>query len=261
MIYINNLDPVLFSLGPLAIRWYGLAYLMGIFCGFQIIKKIKKDVITDQQLESLLQYNVFGIILGGRIGYCLFYNLGFYLSHPLEIFMLWHGGMSFHGGLIGVILANLIFSKKECVSFFKITDLIVYALPAGLFFGRIANFINGELVGRVCNAGICVIFPRYDYQPRYPSQIYEAIGEGLILGMLIYVLSKRVHQPGIISSVFLMYYGFIRLALEQFREPDVQIGYLYFGLTMGQCLSFIMLFLGLILLGYVTKNPNNNYGL
>jgi len=261
MYYVHHFNPVALSLGPMSIRWYGLAYLVGILCSFYIIKIIKKDILTDEQLESMAQHSVMGIILGGRLGYCLFYNFSFYLHNPLEILMVWHGGMSFHGGLLGVICATYIFAIKENLSLLNLTDLIAYGMPAGLFFGRIANFINGELVGRVCSEGFCVIFPKYDLQPRYPSQIYEAIGEGLILGVLLFILRKRIHQTGCISAIFLMYYGFIRLMLEQFREPDIQLGYLLFGLTMGQCLSFIMLFVGFYLLSIIFKSPKNSYGL
>tara|TARA_X000000950_G_scaffold264226_1_gene337257 strand:- start:1073 stop:1858 length:786 start_codon:yes stop_codon:yes gene_type:complete len=261
MIYIHNLDPVIFSLGGFAIRWYGLAYLVGILFGFYIIKSLKKDLLSDQQLEQLVQYTIAGILVGGRLGYCLFYNLSFYFYNPIEIFKIWHGGMSFHGGMIGVIIAAFMFTKKEHIALLKLTDLIVFALPCGLFFGRIANFINSELVGRACHANFCVIFPKYDWIPRYPSQLYEACGEGLLLGLFLFLIRDRIHKTGFISATFLVYYAFIRLILEVYREPDLQLGYLMFGLTMGQILSFGMLFAGLYLIARIHKNPNSQYGL
>lgn len=261
MHYIHQLNPVMLSIGPLNLRWYGMAYLLGILIGWKILTKMSQRLLNQKQIESLVNHNICAIMIGGRVGYCLFYNSIYYAANPIEILKIWHGGMSFHGALLAMIIANFHFARKHQINFWVLTDLIVYAAPIGIFFGRIANFINGELVGRACENAFCVIFPKYDLIPRYPSQLYEAIGEGLCLGLLLYLIKDRVTLPGIKSAIFLCYYGAIRLLLEQFREPDIQIGLLSFGFTMGQYLSLMMLMVGLIMIAYIHRNKKSSYGL
>lgn len=262
MNYIHTLNPVFFHLGPLAIRWYGLAYCVGIVLGWLILKRTAKNTLSESAIEELVYYVVYGILLGGRLGYCLFYNPYFYYHNPKEILMVWHGGMSFHGGLVGVVIALYCFAQKHQKSLLTITDLITPTIPIGLFFGRIANFINAELIGRPCEGNaFCIIYPAIDDIPRYPSQLYEACGEGLLLGIMLWVLRTRMRLKGMVSAMFILMYGLIRLLLEQFRAPDIQLGYLNFGLTMGQYLSMIMVLTGLCLVYIINKTPKDAYGL
>ena len=248
--FINNFDPVAFQIFSFEIRWYSLAYIFGIIFGWLYCKK---NLIKDKKLlnlfDDLITYLIIGIILGGRLGYIIFYNLEYYLDNFFEILMIWNGGMSFHGGLIGVILATAIFSKKHKINSYIFLDLIALVAPIGLFLGRIANFINSELYGRETDVFWSVKFVVIDNISRHPSQIYEAIFEGLILFFLLNHFAKKdsFKNPGLISSMFLIFYSFFRFILEFFRAPDYQIGYLIYQLTLGQFISIVFFSLGISL--------------
>ena len=248
--FINNFDPVAFQIFSFEIRWYSLAYIFGIIFGWLYCKK---NLIKDKKLlnlfDDLITYLIIGIILGGRLGYIIFYNLEYYLDNFFEILMIWNGGMSFHGGLIGVILATAIFSKKHKINSYIFLDLIALVAPIGLFLGRIANFINSELYGRETDVFWSVKFVAIDNISRHPSQIYEAIFEGLILFFLLNHFAKKnsFKNPGLISSMFLIFYSFFRFILEFFRAPDYQIGYLIYQLTLGQFISIVFFSLGISL--------------
>jgi phosphatidylglycerol:prolipoprotein diacylglycerol transferase len=251
--YIHNLDPIIINFGFLEIRWYSLAYIFGIFLGFYyakyLIKKFwYKENINVQVLDNFLIYLILGIILGGRLGYILFYNFNYYYQNPLEILFLWRGGMSFHGGVIGVLIASLIFAKKNNVKILVLTDIVVCATPIGIFLGRIANFINGELYGKKTFSDYGVIFPKIDMEPRHPSQLYEAILEGLILFFLLNIILKFKKKlfNGELSCYFLMFYSIFRIISELFREPDKHIGYIIFNISLGTIISFSFLIFGII---------------
>ena len=251
--YIHNLDPIIINLGFLEIRWYSLAYIFGIFLGFYyakyLIKKFwYKENINVQVLDNFLIYLILGIILGGRLGYILFYNFNYYYQNPLEILFLWRGGMSFHGGVIGVLIASLIFAKKNNVKILVLTDIVVCATPIGIFLGRIANFINGELYGKKTFSDYGVIFPKIDMEPRHPSQLYEAILEGFILFFLLNILLKFKKKlfKGELSCYFLIFYSIFRIISELFREPDKHIGYIIFNISLGTIISFSFLIFGII---------------
>ena len=256
--FTNNFDPVAFQIFSLEIRWYSLAYIIGISLGWLYCKK---KIIKNYQLLNLfddfITYIIIGIILGGRLGYILFYNLGYYLENPIEILMVWNGGMSFHGGLIGVVIAAHLFSKKHNINKFIFLDLVALSAPIGIFFGRLANFINSELYGKPTELPWSVKFPLIDDINRHPSQLYEAFFEGIILFYLLrYFLKKDyLKKPGQISGLFLIFYSFFRFVVEFFRTPDPQIGYLIFNLTLGQLISFIFLIFGGLLFIY-KKNDN-----
>jgi len=254
-----HIDPVLIELGPLVVRWYSLAYIMGLILGWLYVRSLsatpiywkKSSPLKTIQLDDLLLWVTLGVILGGRFGYVLFYNLKYYLAHPVEIFALWQGGMSFHGGLLGVSVAILIFCKLKKISTLSVFDLVTAAAPIGLFFGRIANFINGELYGRVSDVPWAIIFPTGGPEPRHPSQLYEAALEGVLIFLVLNFLIKHkdaFKTPGLVSGAFLILYGLSRICVEFFRMPDAHIGFLTGGLTMGMILSIPMILLGL----YVT---------
>ena len=248
--FINNFDPIALNLFSLEIRWYSLSYVFGILFAWIYCKKfLIKDEKILNLFDDLITYIIIGIILGGRIGYILFYNFSYYSKNLLEIFMIWEGGMSFHGGLIGVILATYIFSKKNNINSFLFLDLISMSAPIGIFLGRIANFINSELYGRETDLFWSVKFERVDNIFRHPSQIYEAIFEGIILFILLnFIFKKQIYKsPGIISALFLIFYSLFRFFIEFTREPDVQIGFILFNLTFGQILCFLFFMFGLIL--------------
>ena len=255
--FINNFDPVAIQLFSIEIRWYSLSYIFGILLGWAFCKK---KLINDEKIrflfDDLVSYLVIGIIIGGRLGYIIFYNLDYYLENFLEIFMIWNGGMSFHGGLIGIIVATFLFSKKNKIDTFIFLDLIALVAPIGLFLGRIANFINSELYGRETDLFWSVKFQAIDNIPRHPSQIYEAIFEGIILFLLLNFFRKKfaLKKPGLVSSFFLIFYSIFRFILEFYRAPDPQIGYLLFHLTFGQILSVVFLLFGIAI--FVKKNEN-----
>ena len=249
-----EISPIIFSIGPVDIRWYSMAYLLGILFGWWLAaSRVKKyDLgLTKTNCEDIAFAVTLGIILGGRIGYILFYGAGQYLKNPLEIFAVWHGGMSFHGGIFGVIVALFISSRLIKYPFLKLTDLVAPVVPIGIFLGRLANFINDELWGRVTDVAWAVRFPRGGFLPRHPSQIYEACLEGIGLFIILNLLWRnkwcREHD-GVISAAFLLGYAGFRAFSEQFREPDAQLGFLWGGLTMGQLLSVPIVLIGLYLL-------------
>ena len=249
--FINNFDPVAFEILSFEIRWYSLAYIIGIILGWIYCKK---KLIKDQHIlllfDDFITYAVIGIIIGGRLGYGIFYNLKYYLESPLEILMLWNGGMSFHGGLIGVIFATQLFANKHKVNQFLFLDLVSLSAPIGIFFGRIANFINSELIGRTTDLPWSVQFILIDNIKRHPSQLYEAFFEGIILFLLLRYFFKKnyLQNPGKISALFLIFYSLFRFFAEFFRSPDLQIGYFFLNLTFGQLISVIFLSAGVTLL-------------
>ena len=260
--YTHNLDPILIDFGILIVRWYSLAYIFGIIIGWWYGKKIITHILRNTGLkfklknfDELITYLVISIIIGGRIGYIIFYNLNYYISNPSEILKIWEGGMSFHGALLGIIIGTYLFSQKKGVSTFFMLDIIACVAPIGIFLGRIANFINGELVGKATNVSWSVIFPLIDMLPRHPSQLYEAILEGIILFLILNILIfKKKYKIGTSSCLFLIYYGIFRITSEFFREPDAQIGYLFGLLSMGSILSFFMILSGFIILRALKKN-------
>lgn len=265
MIPFPNIDPVALQLGPLVIRWYALAYVAGILIGFYYVNWLDRRqaarggravYFSDKARDDLVLYAVLGIILGGRIGYILFYNLPYYFEHPGDILKVWHGGMSFHGGLIGIFTAYYLFARKYGLKWLRIMDFLATATPIGLFFGRLANFINGELYGRVTDSRFGMIFPNSDGLPRHPSQLYEAALEGLVLFLVLYAIATRTRafdKVGVIGGTFLAGYGISRFIIEFFREPDAQLGLLLGPLSMGQLLCVPMIVAGLWLV--VTAKP------
>ena len=253
--YTHNLDPVLFDFGFLVIRWYSLAYIFGILIGWWLGKKIilKRFQTPNfnfdiKEFDNLITYIIISMLLGGRIGYVLFYNFGYYLSNPFDILKIWEGGMSFHGALIGIILGTYWFSIKKNIQTFFLLDIISFVAPIGIFFGRVANFINGELVGKTTDVYWGVIFPKIDGNIRHPSQLYEAFLEGAVLFFIMNsILSKKNYRTGTCSYIFLIFYGVFRIFSEFYREPDLQIGYLFDLISMGTMLSILMVLAGVII--------------
>ncbi len=260
MLTYPNIDPVAFSVGPLHVHWYGLMYLLAFGTAWLLATyRIKKAGSTwnAEQVSDLLFFCAMGIILGGRVGYVLFYNFGQFLKDPVWLFRVWEGGMSFHGGLLGVLIAVAWFSHKYKKSFFDVGDFVAPFVPIGLMFGRIGNFIGGELWGRIADPASvpwAMVFPRAGDLPRHPSQIYQAFGEGLLLLIVLWFYSSRPRPQKAVGAMFLLGYGICRTVAEFFREPDAQVGFDLFGwLTRGQLLSIPMIFVGLILLVYAYK--------
>ena len=247
--FINDFDPVAFNIFSLEIRWYSLSYIFGIIFGWLYCKKkLIKNFSIQKLFDDYIIYLILGIVLGGRLGYVLIYNLKYYSSNPIEIFMIWQGGMSFHGAVIGVILTTYIFSIKEKINTFYFLDLVALSSPIGIFFGRIANFINSELYGRETDLLWSVKFILIDNSSRHPSQIYEAIFEGLILFILLnFLITKDGKKDGYISSIFLIFYSIFRFFIEFTREPDVHIGLVLFNLSMGQLISVAVFIAGIFL--------------
>lgn len=245
-----EISPIIFSIGPLAIRWYSMAYLVGIIAAWMLIKrqvKLNNIPLTKENIEDLVFDVTMGIILGGRLGYVLFYGTSVFWEHPLQILAIWNGGMSFHGGIAGVVLALWYFSHSIKMPFLKVTDLVVLYVPIGIFLGRLANFINDELWGRVTDVPWAVRFPNGGFLPRHPSQIYEALAEGVLMFVVLNVLwrYKAVKErTGLVSSVFAVMYALMRMGMEQFREPDTQLGFFFNVITMGQILSLPLLIVG-----------------
>jgi len=267
---VHNFDPVLIDLGLFQIRWYSIAYILGIIIAWMYATKIIKlttinkhnfQQIKKSEFDDLIIYLVIGIVLGGRLGYVLFYNLEYYAQNLFEIFKIWHGGMSFHGGLIGIIVSIIFFSKKTDTNFFKSADIVSCVAPIGIFLGRIANFINGELYGKISTLPWAVIFPSGGNMARHPSQLYEAILEGLILFILINYLALKkelLFKTGYISGLFLVLYSILRIFSENFREPDMHIGYFFNYFSMGVILSFITLLAGFFIIFFIKNNEQNN---
>jgi phosphatidylglycerol:prolipoprotein diacylglycerol transferase len=254
MLVHPQFDPVALQLGPLAIRWYGLMYLAGflafVWLGRRRAAAQPWHAMSGTDIDDLLFYGVLGVIVGGRLGQVMFYEPGHYLAHPLEILAVWKGGMSFHGGFLGVLAAMLLFARKRGRGFFEITDFIAPLVPLGLMAGRVGNFVNGELWGRTADASLpwAMVFPQVDMQPRHPSQLYQAAGEGLLLFVLLWIYSSRQRSVGAVSGAFLAGYGTLRFVAEYFREPDAGIFGLSYTISMGQWLSLPMVAFGLWLL-------------
>ena len=244
------IDPVAIQLGPLAVRWYALAYVVGLLIGWRYclrLAALSPFKFTKEQIDDFLFWAIIGVIVGGRAGYVLFYNLDFYAANPAEIFAVWRGGMSFHGGFLGMVTAIALFARKRGMPFLALADIIAPAAPIGLFFGRIANFINGELYGRASDVPWAMVFPAGGPEPRHPSQIYEAGLEGVVLFLALWFLvyrARSLEKPGVVTGAFLGGYGLARIMAEFFRQPDLQIGFLAGGVTMGQILSLPLLVAG-----------------
>ena len=267
---VHNFDPVLIDFGLFQIRWYSIAYILGIIIGWVYANKIINTTSRNQYnfepiktsaFDNLIIYLVLGIVLGGRLGYVIFYNFEYYSQNFLEIFKIWQGGMSFHGGLLGIIIFTIIFSRKTKTNFFKFTDIISCVAPIGIFLGRIANFINGELYGKISTLPWSVIFPNGGHVARHPSQIYEAILEGIFLFILInyFALKKQLlFKTGYISGIFLILYSILRILSESFREPDIHLGYFFNYFSLGTLLSLITLIAGLVIVLSIKKNEQNN---
>ena len=262
--FIHNLNPLLISFGFFEIRWYSLAYIFGILIGWWLGKKIINFKIKNGEInfdirifDDLITYIIISMIIGGRTGYVLFYNFLYYLDNPINIFKIWEGGMSFHGALIGVIIGTYIFSNKVKISSLFFLDIVAVVAPIGLFLGRITNFINSELYGKPATVFWSVIFPLIDDIPRHPSQLYEAILEGIFLFViLIFIISRKNTKKGTCSGFFLILYGFFRVLAEQFREPDSHLGYIWESLSMGSVLSLIMILTGILMLLIINKNES-----
>ena len=248
--FINNFDPVAFQIFSLEIRWYSLSYIIGILIGWFLSKRIfiSNNELRDK-FDDYITYLILGIIIGGRLGYVFFYNFEYYMNNFSDIFKVWQGGMSFHGGLLGIIFVSILFAKKNNHDPFKYLDVVAIVAPIGIFFGRIANFINSELYGIETKLPWGVKFLKIDNLSRHPSQIYEAIFEGIILLFILLYFRKKgfMKSPGMISGLFLIFYSIFRFSIEFLRVPDEQLGYLFFNLTMGQIMSFLFLLIGTFL--------------
>lgn len=254
-IILPEFNPFAIEFGGFGVRWYALAYIAGLLLGYYLLRREAGRPgapMSVGQLDSLLNHVLLGIILGGRLGYVLFYNPAFFISNPLEIFKIWQGGMAFHGGLLGVTLAMILFARRHAIPVLKVSDRVSMVLPIGLFLGRLSNFINGELIGRVSEVPWAMVFPKSDGAPRHPSQLYEAGLEGLCLGLAMLIVVRRgwLDRPGRITGLMLTGYGLARYLVEFVREPDTHLGLLVGGLTMGQLLCLPMIAAGLYLLQY-----------
>ena len=247
--FINDFDPVAFNIFSLEIRWYSLSYIFGVIFGwFYCKKKLIENERYQNMFDDYIFYLIIGVIIGGRLGYVIIYNLIYYLNNPFEILMIWQGGMSFHGAVIGIIIATYFFSLKKKVNIFYFLDLVCLSAPIGIFFGRISNYINSELYGRETDVLWSVKFVLIDNLKRHPSQIYEAIFEGIILFIILnYLVSRVDKKEGYISSLFLIFYSFFRFIIEFTREPDAHIGLLLFNLSIGQLISIVVFFIGILL--------------
>jgi phosphatidylglycerol---prolipoprotein diacylglyceryl transferase len=257
------IDPVLIEFGPLVIRWYSLAYIFGLLLGWRLMRYLSlrvEKVVTLDDTDDFLMWATFGVILGGRLGYVLFYRLDYYLNDLAGIFAVWQGGMSFHGGFAGVVIATILFCKKRKIPLLVFSDILACASPIGLFFGRLANFINGELFGRASDVPWAMVFPRGGPDPRHPSQLYEAALEGLLLFIILMALSRLQYvriRSGFLSGVFILGYALSRATVELFREPDAHLGFLSAGATMGQWLSMPMIVLGVGLIIYAARHERS----
>jgi phosphatidylglycerol:prolipoprotein diacylglycerol transferase len=284
------IDPIAVSFGPLAIRWYALAYIIGLIIGWRyclMLADRPPRLVSRRDIDDFLVWATLGVVLGGRIGFVLFYNLPYYVDHPLQMLELWHGGMSFHGGALGVTVAIILFARARKLSVFALSDIVIEAIPIGLFFGRIANFINGELWGRITDVGWAIIYPNGAVSPdavppalrelcqsvtfadgspglncpRHPSELYEAACEGILLFLLLLYAEHRGarRRPGVETGIFLVGYAIARASGELFRQPDVQLGFLFhiggFGVTMGQLLSIPVLIAGVLVILWARRNP------
>tara|TARA_B100000900_G_scaffold338260_1_gene300366 strand:+ start:1268 stop:2068 length:801 start_codon:yes stop_codon:yes gene_type:complete len=256
-ILIPIIDPIAIQIGPIDIYWYGLSYGLGLIFGWiyissKFIRYVSADrYVGTEAISNFLPWIIFGVILGGRIGYIFIYDPSYFLKNLDEIYKIWNGGMSFHGGLIGVILSTILFSRKNKLNFLSLTDLLAIAAPIGIFFGRISNFINYELIGTPSNLPWSIIYPTGELISRHPSQIYEAILEGLFLFLILFFACKKfliLRTPGKASGIFLIFYGLFRIISEIYRMPDEQIGYIFGQISLGMLISLPMMIVGIILL-------------
>ncbi|MDB5396217.1 MAG: prolipoprotein diacylglyceryl transferase [Rhodospirillales bacterium] len=261
-----EIDPVAIRLGPLAIRWYGLAYITGLVLGWRYTVWLARQKRfngpdsrpTATDLDDFLFWAMAGVLIGGRLGIVLFYKPHEYFADPVSILKIWEGGMSFHGGMLGVVVALILFARRRHIELLKISDLVACAAPIGLFFGRLANFVNGELWGRVTDSPLGMVFPTGGPEPRHPSQLYEAASEGVILFLVLAILAQQPairRRHGLLTGLFLVGYSIARSTCELFREPDSYLGFIVGGISMGQILSFPMLLVGLGLVIYATRRP------
>ncbi len=259
--FTNNFDPVAFQILSFEVRWYSLAYIVGILLGWILSKKIfiQKSYLKEK-FDDYITYLILGIIIGGRLGYVIFYNFDYYLNNLTDIYKIWKGGMSFHGGVIGIIVASILYSKKYNHNPFIYMDIVALVAPIGIFFGRLANFINSELYGKITNVPWSVIFVQIDDLTRHPSQLYEAFFEGIILFVILIYFKKKnfLNIPGMISALFLIFYSIFRFSLEFFRAPDQQLGYLILNLTMGQIISLLFFLIGIYLFFLKNENTQEN---
>ena len=259
--FINNFDPVAFQIFSLEIRWYSLSYIIGILIGWFLSKRIfiSNNELRDK-FDDYITYLILGIIIGGRLGYVFFYNFEYYINNFSDIFKVWQGGMSFHGGLLGIVFVSILFAKKNNHDPFRYLDVVAIVAPIGIFFGRLSNFINSELYGKVTDLPWSVTFIQIDNLPRHPTQIYEALLEGIILFVILMNFKNKnfLIKPGLISSLFLIFYSIFRFSIEFLRVPDAQLGYLLFNLTMGQILSVILILTGLVLFYFKNENKQIN---
>jgi len=261
MLEYPHINPVALQIGPIHIFWYGILYVVSFLSAWALAKyrissKGNQTGWTSKQLENLILYCVIGVLIGGRLGYVIFYNFTDFLHNPLEIFAIWQGGMAFHGGLIGVIIAAYLFAWKNHKTFLGVADFLAPLTPIGLACGRIGNFINGELWGRVTNVPWAMVFPTGGSMPRHPSQLYEIFLEGIVLFVIIWFYSAKPRARGQVSALFLFFYGVFRVFIEFFREPDPQLGFIAFNwLTMGELLSLPMIIGGIALYIWASRSP------
>jgi phosphatidylglycerol:prolipoprotein diacylglycerol transferase len=268
MLIHPQIDPVALQLGPLAIHWYGLTYLAAfalfVYLGqlrlnhSPYAEQVAMGTWSKQDVEDILFYGVMGVVLGGRIGYCVFYKPGYYLEHPLEVFAVWQGGMSFHGGMLGVFVATAVFAWQRQRPWLWVTDFIAPCVPTGLAAGRVGNFINGELWGRAAEADLpwAMVFPQSgSLMARHPSQIYQFLGEGLLLFVVLWLYARQSRPVGAVSGVFMIGYGCLRFVAEYFREPDAHLGLLALGMSMGQWLCVPMVLVGVVLWRHAVRQP------
>jgi phosphatidylglycerol:prolipoprotein diacylglycerol transferase len=256
------IDPVFLRLGPLEFRWYGLMYIIGFLAAYFIIKSQAKRRglgLSTDAVADIVFFIAMGIVLGGRSGYILFYNLSWYLDHPLKVFAVWEGGMSFHGGMLGGVIAAFYVFRKNSLDFWQMLDIVALTVPIGLGLGRLGNFINGELFGRVTDHTWGIVFPSGGPLPRHPSQLYEAFLEGVVLLALAWGIDRTKPPKGIVFWTIVAGYGLFRFCVEFFREPDQQLGFLWGGATMGQLLSLPMFLVGVVMIvrGYLRRRPVN----
>jgi phosphatidylglycerol:prolipoprotein diacylglycerol transferase len=253
MIPYPDIDPVFLRIGPLQFRWYGLMYLIGLSAAYFIIKAkaaARGLAMTKDQVYDLIVYAAVGVFAGGRFGYVLFYNFPYYIEHPTKIIAVWEGGMSFHGGLIGVVIAILLYCRRRSLPVYQVADVTAHAVPVGLGFGRLGNFINGELYGRPTDVPWCMVFPGGGPECRHPSQLYEAFLEGVVLFAIIWMLGRYRTPPGTLMWTFITGYGLSRFIVEFFREPDMHLGFIFGPLSMGQLLSLPMILIGAFMLAW-----------
>lgn len=259
MLNFPNIDPAIFKLGMFEIRWYGLLYIVGFVIGYIFVKKnlaYNNIILKKEEYESLIFRLMLGVIVGGRIGYILFYNFSYYLHNPLYIFTVWQGGMSFHGGALGVIFFGLLFCKKYNYNFYRLADPVMPLISIGLFLGRIGNFINAELYGKVTSLPWGMVFPQSDGKPRHPSQLYEAFLEGILLFIITNHLFRKIKSPGFVFWIWIGLYGFFRFLVEFVREPDQHLGYIWGFFTTGQILSSFMIAASLFAIGLLLRKKS-----